>query len=588
MSKLAIYVSSIFGVMLAIMLMVLAVTDGVQVQQSRDGEGFIRIEEADCQTIERKREDVPIGVIKEYTFSISDTLATDSYLAFYMVHQCAEVWLDGQQVYSIKPSGERRITKTVGSNWAMLPIYREDAGKEVRVEITPAYESFRNRKVEFLIGSQLAIYKDRLSKDLPQIILSALAIFVGVLFICMAGISLFQSPLGRELANLGLFSLLMGIWRLTDTRFTPLFLPDRPVFLFYLSVATLMIGIIPLMYALKGKENRKSQRIFDGYCILVSLNGCMQILLQVTGVADIRENLFVIHIIAVIGVVLLIINAIVDQHKYSEKLLRLADSRLFLICFVGVLADLVAFYVRGTSSGLLFSLASLLLYVVFSGVGMLFRYSQQEKELAEKDRRLAEQERQLTDSRIATMVSQIQPHFIYNTLGTIGQFCLDEPEQAADLVQKFTMYLRGNFVELGNEAPISITKELEHVRYYADIEQIRFPDIQVQYDLKANEFMLPALTVQPLVENAIKHGLMGLETGGTVKLSTYETESDYCVRVEDDGVGFDASSLEKGRKHVGIQNVRVRLEAMCGGALNIESVPNKGTTAVITIPKEEN
>lgn len=103
--------------------------------------------------------------------------------------------------------------------------------------------------------------------------------------------------------------------------------------------------------------------------------------------------------------------------------------------------------------------------------------------------------------------------------------------------------------------------------------------------------MIPALTVQPLVENAIKHGLMGLESGGCVEISTYETETAYCVCVKDDGVGFEPSALEKGsedgRKHVGIKNIRGRIEAMCGGKLIITSVPGEGTVALIEIPKEE-
>ena len=92
--------------------------------------------------------------------------------------------------------------------------------------------------------------------------------------------------------------------------------------------------------------------------------------------------------------------------------------------------------------------------------------------------------------------------------------------------------------------------------------------------------------MQPLVENAIKHGLMGLESGGIVTISTYETEQNYCVCVEDNGVGFDDSVFRDGRKHIGIQNIRGRLEAMVGGTLTIDSIPGKGTTALILIPKE--
>ena len=193
---------------------------------------------------------------------------------------------------------------------------------------------------------------------------------------------------------------------------------------------------------------------------------------------------------------------------------------------------------------------------------------------------------ELTESRIATLISQIQPHFIYNTLGTIEQLCITEPEAASKLVRNFSLYLRGNFSELDNVKPIRFSQEMNHVKHYTDIEQVRFPDMTIQYDLRSVEFLLPALSVQPLVENAIKHGLMGLEEGGIVTISAYETDSHYVVEVTDDGVGFDMNAGYDETKHVGIKNIRGRIEAMCNGTLAIESKIGSGTKATIKIPKE--
>lgn len=192
----------------------------------------------------------------------------------------------------------------------------------------------------------------------------------------------------------------------------------------------------------------------------------------------------------------------------------------------------------------------------------------------------------LTESRIATMISQIQPHFIYNTLGTIEQLCLTDSKAASKLVRNFSLYLRGNFSELDNSKPITFSQEMNHVKHYTDIEQMRFPDMTIQYDLRSVEFLLPALSVQPLVENAIKHGLMGLEEGGIVTISAYETEEFYIVEVTDDGVGFDMDAGYDETKHVGIKNIRGRIAAMCGGVLTIESKIGVGTKATIKIPKE--
>jgi LytS/YehU family sensor histidine kinase len=195
-------------------------------------------------------------------------------------------------------------------------------------------------------------------------------------------------------------------------------------------------------------------------------------------------------------------------------------------------------------------------------------------------------EAELKESRVAIMLSQIQPHFIYNTLGTIERMCLKDPKKAHELVQNFSLYLRGNFSELDSVAPIRFAEELKHVEYYVNIEKVRFPDMNIEYDVGATEFVLPALSVQPLVENAIKHGLMRLETGGTVRIRSYETPTHFCVEVKDDGVGFDTSLTIDEKKHVGLRNIQGRLNAMVDGDLILESKPGAGTKAVIMIPKE--
>ena len=193
---------------------------------------------------------------------------------------------------------------------------------------------------------------------------------------------------------------------------------------------------------------------------------------------------------------------------------------------------------------------------------------------------------QLTESRVSTMMSQIRPHFIYNTLGSIEQLCEIDPPQAGELVHNFAKYLRGNFGELDNPKPILMSQEMEHVRHYISIENVRFPDMTFTFEMNSNDFHIPALTIQPIVENAIKHGLMKLQKGGTIRVVSYETDTYYCVSVEDDGVGFDTSVLIDDRKHVGIRNIRGRLKAMVNGTLEIESAIGVGTKVLIKIPKE--
>ena len=193
---------------------------------------------------------------------------------------------------------------------------------------------------------------------------------------------------------------------------------------------------------------------------------------------------------------------------------------------------------------------------------------------------------ELAESRISTMMSQIRPHFIYNTLGSIEQLCNIDPPKAGELVHNFAKYLRGNFGELDNPKPILMSQEMEHVHHYISIENVRFPDMTFSFEMNSDDFHIPALTIQPIVENAIKHGLMKLSKGGMIRVVSYETDTHYYVSVEDDGVGFDTSELLDDRKHVGIRNIRERLKAMVNGTLEIKSTEGVGTTVLIKIPKE--
>ena len=198
-----------------------------------------------------------------------------------------------------------------------------------------------------------------------------------------------------------------------------------------------------------------------------------------------------------------------------------------------------------------------------------------------------EHERDLmAEQRIRIMMSQIRPHFLYNTLATIKALCRKDPETAAATTEKLGLYLRQNLDSLGRDELIPFGKELEHTRIYAEIEQVRFDSFRVEYDIRDDGFSVPALTLQPLVENAVRHGVR-IRDDGLVRVLTRRTEAGHEIVVQDNGKGFDVRELEDlDESHIGIRNVRERLEKICGGTLTIDSRPGEGTTAVIRIPAE--
>ena len=196
-------------------------------------------------------------------------------------------------------------------------------------------------------------------------------------------------------------------------------------------------------------------------------------------------------------------------------------------------------------------------------------------------------EKEQVQLQVSAMISQMQPHFLYNSLSVIAALCEENPKLAAEATSAFSDYLRENINFADKSEPISFLEELNHIKTYVWLEKLRFPNkLNVEYDIKASSFPVPALSVQPIVENAIKHGICKAERGGTVKISSAETDRDYRIVVSDDGMGFDVSMhLDDGRKHIGIINSRYRIKEMVGGSLDISSTPGEGTTATIIIPK---
>lgn len=225
---------------------------------------------------------------------------------------------------------------------------------------------------------------------------------------------------------------------------------------------------------------------------------------------------------------------------------------------------------------------------VFSFYGVLMVYLNVQKErisgaVADKEKADAEVE----DAKVKVMLSQIKPHFLFNTLNIIRSLITRDSKTAVEAVDHFADYLRENMTSLEHTECIPFEEELRHVENYLYIEKLRFKGhLNVEYDIHSTSFSIPPLALQVLVENAVKHGISPKEEPGTVTIRTSEDSECYMVLCEDDGVGFDVNR-KVSKSHVGIRNIRMRLDAMCSGSLHIDSTIGKGTMAIISIPKNQ-
>ena len=258
---------------------------------------------------------------------------------------------------------------------------------------------------------------------------------------------------------------------------------------------------------------------------------------------------------------------------FNKKLSKREKTAFAFYCFLPLLAIVLQNIFKGYAIAYLSIIVAIEILFFFLGV--------------EKNLKLAKEEEKSKDAQIRVMLSQIQPHFIYNSLSSISTLISIDPEKAQKALDDFTEYLRMNLSSLTENRLIPFEDELRHIETFISLEEIRFPNrVKVDLNLEATDFYLPPLTIQPLVENAVKHGVLQKIEGGKVSVHTYEEEDAYVVEITDDGVGFSMEEVDfSSNKHLGLKNIAYRIEKGSGGSLEVNSVPGEGTKAIARFPK---
>ena len=275
-----------------------------------------------------------------------------------------------------------------------------------------------------------------------------------------------------------------------------------------------------------------------------------------------------------------------ESEKYSLR---------FGICLFLAETDVL---LRHATSGL----SMPVMYVYFPTIGgfmvlnvlmMAVRYKHQNSTENFYEVELSKYLNALQASENAFLNAQIKPHFLYNTLNTIADLCVTDPDKAKGLIDSLTEYLK-LILDLDNmEEQVSLERELELARAYTAIEKGRFPSIRfyTDYPLKMPKISLPALTIQPLIENAIKHGVRKSNRPGAVTLRIMDNPDGVYFYVSDNGVGMNEETIKglfkepKENKSIGIYNIDKRLRNQYGNGLSIDSTEDLGTCVTFVVPK---
>ena len=571
LSRFALATATIAAVLILSLLSYLAFTKNVQVYKARKPIRAVPITAYDIQEVANP--DAPIGVSTHYTWKIGPYPAHGANLGIYSYHQYVRIYVDGVEQFRLSPARDDQIVHTPGATWCFFPIYQEDAGKEICVEIIPSYESARTREPVIYLGTVQDIFLATALSELPMMILCVLTVIVGLIFGVVGLYGYFTQHKGKTLIAHGLFSIMLGIWKLTDIRTTCMIFPQNTVFLYYFSISMLSLCAVPLIKALSRRVSRICRLVTNAACVFCACACILHLLLQILNVVDMRQTLMLTHSSIFLSALVVVPALIYDGIAYPKPAKEQQNKTLLFVCVPGALLDILIFYLTGDSAPLFFTLAAHLIYTIIIGTQTLIRTNRQEAEIEK--------------SHTAVLRSQIQPHFLFNSLTAIAQLCEKDPALAKQATITFSDYYRGNLRAIDHAEPIPFRQELEHLKMYLFIEQLRFgEDLKVEFDIETDNFCIPALTIQPLVENAVKHGIGAKEDGGTIRIHVKEQADTVSITISDDGVGFDPSAVDnRDRQHVGLENVKNRLLLMCDASLKIQSAAGEGTTVKISLPK---
>lgn len=499
--------------------------------------------------------------------------------------------VNGVTIYHTSSKGQNASIMTQDNSWIYFKTTELNNNDIITILLTPQYEDcmidrYQTFFEEFQFGQFSNLYTDMFRKNGIHL---ALGVFIscGGIYLLLLSIIGFinKSSYKKTLLTYGLFILLCGTWYFMDmnTTYVSLLIPNMAIYnlLDYIALY-LMIPIYLNMFTLAVKEDAHKKKII--YMKYLSLLYIIVVLtLQIMGIFSLYElqtsALFQIPLLTYSF--FLLVKEIRRKRDYFQILALLS----FLPSILGGLIQTAAYYIGLYPNRKIFCIGTLI--TMLCQVYVLFRYLQRE---VESKNHLLEIENGYLQNRISLMLSQIQPHFLYNALDSIRYLCKHDPDIAADTILSLAKYLRGNMDSLNQNSVISFKEEIEHTRCYLDVEKQRFQEhLHIIYDLQTMDFYLPPLSVQPIVENAVRYGTSKKEEGGTILIKSYEDKVNSYVVIQDDGPGFKPEKKEKDeRSHVGLVNVKTRIQDQCQGSLILQTERSVGTTVTLVIPKKKN
>lgn len=504
---------------------------------------------------------------------LPEELPWDAALCFRSSEQSVGVTVNGEEIYLYDTVAAQPFGKSSPAAWHFVSIGQESAGGLLEISLHSPYGHESGLLPEVRLGSQGALLAQTTQDHIVEYIISASLFFIGFLMVLFSLHLLFVRYDYKHLLTLGFFVLTAAVYLRVESHVPNIFTLNYFDENWISFAALLLMPPAYLLYA-KCQARRAYSPIYTALFWLFCCTAALRVIFQMAGFLDFEQTQL-LTVIPVVITVFAVCLELIDKIRFAPPPHFMFHGIGLLVLVLSIAAELCAysFYLyRGLlHGGTLFSFG-LLIYVlctVFSTIVLWIA----------NNRRIAALDKQLADNRLALLAAQMQPHFLSNTLLAIEDLCYTDPEKAASTIVKFSAYLRTSIDVLGKEEGIPFAKELQHICNFMDIEIIRFgADLEFETDIGVTDFSVPALSIQPLVENAVHHGVRKKSGSGKIRLTTRREKDQIIISIADNGVGFEAAAV----KERSLANIRLRLAAV-GATVTIKSRLDLGTEVVIGI-----
>jgi signal transduction histidine kinase len=509
-------------------------------------------------------------------------------LCFWTFYQSVEVFADDSLIYSYDNS-DSSFGEASSSQWNFVEMPDSDlGGKVLTVKMNTPYSDINLRFTEFVYGHNSQVREWLHNKyDIYQAIeLSFIAI--GLFMIAMVIIVKLPKNVKRGQFFSGCVFIVFSIYVRTGTKNLPIHWLNSYTqeMLYFFSLIFLAIPFA--LYIRSRVLDRKKMVI---WCeILVSADliiGITAFTLHGLGIIDIHRIMTVccipLFLAIITSVVFCIIYAFKTKPKRKIAIASLVSSLIILIFFV---FEYLQFYQINTlpfDTGFLSHIGAIIVIFIETSiqVTLISNELKARNEVESENRSL----------QIQLLTDQIRPHFLLNTVGAIRTLIYDDPDKASELLYEFSRYFRKNFEQKDYSKPIPFPQELDYISTYLKLEKARLGDkITVEYDIQTREFWVLPLTIQPFVENAVKHGIFPASYPGVLKIATKRLNEATLIEISDNGIGMNVDELDQilgEKKSVGIRSAKMRLTEQLDADIRFISNTepgNSGTTVQIVIP----